>query len=353
MNDPPTHDETVERGFNPMPPTMMQRRLASPAPTFGTQYGAPGPVPAHYGGASGYDYGTMDQYGQYNQQSSATSAHPMYNQPNSAYGQSPFSPVTSPYNGGQTADLARQPSSATQLSRQPSAGPNLYLQDDAQYATYHNQGQTEYADLDRSSVTPYQAAQYAEISKQLNADVPLSMGTPAFNEHNMEAPPPVPGKDTNSPFADPIPAVLLAGGSSADAAVHPGPSMDSDAQNLNDFPAPPSPAHSLNHQRIDSTPPMLPEIHVESRPQSYDFPASVRGSGVGSGYPSGVTKDFLKSPLGSQFPATPSPLASSFGIPTPPAAAMSFPMSTAREVKPAENKRPETIYDDEDAYAGI
>ncbi|KAF5379522.1 hypothetical protein D9615_006500 [Tricholomella constricta] len=359
MNDPPTHDETVERGFNPRPPTMIERRLASPAPTFGTQYGAPAPFGGNeYGGN---EYGNMDQYGQYqtfapgqlmNNMSpiSATSAHPTY--PNAAYGQSPFSPIGSPvsemapgYEGGQPGVLTRQPSAN---------GANGYPQDDAaQYATYPNQAnlpvQNEYVDLDRSSVTPYQAAQYAEISKQLNTEVPAGLDTPAVNNmiHTSNEAPPVPTNDINSPFADPIPAALLP----AAAAQVPRHSTDSVSHELNDFPIPPSPAHNSS-PRIDSTPPMLPEIHVESRVASYDFPNAVRSH---------------------QFPATPSPLASSFGIATPSAAATSFPAAepapaaapaavpaAAPAAAPArapaatdEKKRPDTIYDDDDAYGGF
>ncbi|KAF8075207.1 hypothetical protein FPV67DRAFT_620659 [Lyophyllum atratum] len=369
MNDPPTHNETVERGYNPRPPTMIERRLASPAPTFGTQYGAPGP----YEAARGNEYGNMDQYGQYqsygpgqmNNMSppvSATSAHPMYL--DQAYGQSPFSPMGSPvsamgpgYDGSQAAILTRQPSSATQLSRNNSAGANGYRQDDstqfANYPNYPNQhlsAQNEYVDLNRSSVTPYQAAQYAEISMRLNTDIPEGLDTPAVNQFvrsSNEGAPPVPANDHSSPFADPVlPASLLAGsGRGAER-----PSPDSVSRDLDEFPAPPSPAHS---SRVDSAPPMLPEIYVESRTPSYDFPASAHGSSVASGYPSGVAKDFSKSPLGSQFPATPSPMASSFGVATPPPAATSFPgAAPAAEVK-SEKKRPDTVYDDEDAYGGF
>ncbi|GLB41574.1 hypothetical protein LshimejAT787_1001740 [Lyophyllum shimeji] len=363
MNDPPTHDETVERGFNPRPPTMIQRKLASPAPTFGTQYGAPGP----YGALDGAEYGNMDQYGQYqsfapgqviNAMSppvSATSAHPMYHNP--AYGQSPFSPIGSPvsamgpgYDGGPAPVLTRQPSSATQPSRQLSAG-SVHGQPYPDQANLS--APNEYVDLDRSSVTPFQAAQYAEISQRLNTPVPAGLDTPAvaqFVQSGNGGAPPVPANDSSSPFADPvpfIPAALLAGGGAA-ANTRP-TSADSVTQALDNFPAPPSPAHST---RVDLAPPMLPEIKLESRVASYDFPTSVRESPLDN-----VTKDFMKSPLGSQFPATPSPLASSFEIASPPAAATSYPAAPVPEVKAEakqeQKKRPDTVYDDDDAYGGI
>ncbi|KAG6909797.1 hypothetical protein DXG01_015290 [Tephrocybe rancida] len=366
MDDPPTHDETVERGFNPRPPTMIERRLASPAPTFGTQYGAPGPA----AGSNDYDYNQYQAYGP-SQMRSPNSAHPMFSDPaypspaypHQPYGQSPFSPIGSPvgmnpYEGSQQSPvLTRQPSNATQLSRAPSSnGPNGYPSEDPHYGGYPipaAQNQNEYVDLDRSSVTPYQAAQYAEISQKLHTEVPTGLDTPAvtaFIQNQNNQAPPLPAESRTpspSPFSDPAPGQLPYPGE-----VTPRPSTD-----LDDFPAPPSPAHS-GSSRVNSIPPTLPEIYVDSRPSSYDFPASVRGSDIASGFPSGVTKDYLKSPLGNHFPSTPSPLASSFGIPTPPAAATSFP-----EVAPPTprlsktevpvTKRPETVYDDDDAYGGI
>ncbi|KAG5643061.1 hypothetical protein DXG03_001618 [Asterophora parasitica] len=400
INDPPTHDDTVQRGYNPRPPSMIERKqLASPAPTFGAQYGAPGPYRN--------EYNDMEQYGQYqsfapgqmmNNMSpiSATSPHPMY--PSVAYGQSPFSPMGSPvsemgpgYEGGQPGFSTRQPSS---LSRQPSPnGMDGYPQDDAQYATHPSQShlgvQNDYVDLARSSVSPYQAAQYAEISKQLHTDVPAGLDTPAVNMFlNPSSDGAVPTNDSTSPFADPalpavpaallsggaatavgpaLPAALLSGGAAAAAASR--PSTDSVTREINEFPAPPSPAHTLR-SRIDSTPPMLPEIHV--------------------GEPR------VASPRAQQFPPSPSPLASSFGFPTPPAAATSFPPAllvssaipptapavpaaivpapaaiapaapaatmleaaaaaapVARAPAAEEKKRPDTIYDDDDVYAGI
>ncbi|KAG6817323.1 hypothetical protein H0H87_010340 [Tephrocybe sp. NHM501043] len=367
MDDPPTHDETVERGFNPRPPTMIERRLASPAPTFGTQYGAPGPAL----GLNDYDYNQYQAYGPA-QLRSSMSATPMLNDsaypnpayPQPAYGQSPFSPIGSPvsaaganpYDGSQQAAiLTRQPSNTTQLSRSPSAnGPNGYPSEDPHYGGYPVPGQNDYIDLDRSSVSPYQAAQYAEISQKLNTDVPSGLDTPVVNEliqnqvSNVQAPP-VPVKSRTpspSPFSDPAPGTLP----------YPGDVTPRASTNLDDFPAPPSPSHS-SRSRVESIPPTLPEIHVESRPSSYDFPASVRGSETPSSFPSGVTKDYTKSPLGNQFPATPSPLASSFAIPSSPPAVANLqesPPPTPRLNKtetPA--KRPDTVYDDDDAYGGI
>lgn len=66
------------------------------------------------------------------------------------------------------SQLARQPSSATYLSRQPTA---------AGYAM-PNDPQAHYVNLDRSSVTPFQAAQYADISRQLGGNPPMAPPEP-------------------------------------------------------------------------------------------------------------------------------------------------------------------------------
>ncbi|KAG6846250.1 hypothetical protein H0H93_015050 [Arthromyces matolae] len=162
-----------------------------------------------------------------------------------------------------------------------------------------------------------------------------------------------------SPFADP--EIAPAGALPIPGEATPRPSTDSVARAIDEFPVPPSPAHS----RIDSNPPMLPEIQLDSRPASYDFPASVRGSGFASGIPVSVTKDYSRSPLANGFPLTPSPLASSFAITSPPPASTEFPTAAAAaadsppptprldKTQEAPKKRPDTVYDDEDAYGGI
>jgi len=86
--------------------------------------------------------------------------------PYGGYGQqSGYGPgqVVQPYGYAPREDpsqLIRQPSNATYLSRQPTtAGYGI-----------PNDPQAHYVDLDRSSVTPFQAAQYADISRQLGGD---------------------------------------------------------------------------------------------------------------------------------------------------------------------------------------
>lgn len=444
MDDPPTHADTVDRGYNPRPPTMIERRMvgnSSPAPTFGTQYGAPAP-----GYGDGYAYGIQPGQVMYNPSMSpppqtATSANPLFAYPQTAFSPmaSPVSSTVGPYNSAynENGDLVRQPSNAQSLTRQPSApglgrqpsmassNPQLYRQpsqaahmpmpERPQYNAEPYPPHNDYIDLSRSSVSPYQAAQYAEISRRLNTEVPGGLDTPAVNqfvdekmrtvfEDGETSPPPPPEKDAferdESPFVDPTeesepvhesPKAQVAPqqmpAPQFEAQQGKGEGHDDRESTSFQFPAPPSPTHN----RIDSTPPMLPEIHISS---GYDFPSSP--SPVHSGFPSGVSSSAYGDSQyagANRFPVTPSPLASSFVLPAPPPAAAgksSFPgtpversfhtSTTPPPTKPSftvpepssatavvevhtptlrqgEGKRPNSVYtvygDEEDAYGGF
>lgn len=375
MNEPPSHEDVVARGFTPRPPSMIERRFASPAPTFGTKYGVPGPNSSDgYNGHNGNgNYGQAvnnynrshngpnNDYGHAVNEVLPTSGNLLFSP--GTYGESPFSPASpvSAYDeyGHPVANnpyLTRQPSADANINRQLStaAASDRSRPPIAQYANYPQSttnngapptGDSDYVDLSRSSVTPFQAAQYAEISRELNSQVPSGLDTPAamvefekgqakmdtlpeYDEDN--APPPIPEKDHlkahpapgTSPFSDPTDG-------------------DDDGQEIEippvhtknfEFPAPPSPVHAAaSRYRIDSTPPMLPEIKLGIRDSGSNFSTSV------SGFP--VTP----SPLGSGFPMTPSPLASSF-----PASGSGPSLAPG-----AEKRRPETVYDPEDAYGGM
>jgi hypothetical protein len=236
-----------------------------------------------------------------------------------------------------------------------------------------------YLDLERTSVTPFQAAQYVEISKHLNTEVPKGLDTPAVDEFVQEKMttknedlPPLPPKD---PFSD----ADAVSASSAASPKNETPVEEQEAlpvvQDLS-FPSPPSPVRSVSRYRVDSSPPMLPEIHVQSRvsvasayfsdapgPRNSSYSAV---SPLSLGFPSGQTLMVNSdSPMGNRFPVTPSPLASSFTVPSPPAGQSTFPATptaaqTAFPVAPAtprpDAKKRETIYtvyDPEDAYGGI
>jgi hypothetical protein len=129
---------------------------------------------------------------------------------------------------------------------------------------------------------------------------------------------------------------------------------------------------------LGSSPPILPEINIQARVSaapSYDFPASVHDNTanptpLSATFPNGAAAGaggglFADNAFMNNFPVTPSPLASSFALPSPPAAKKSFdsevhlgPSPLHQEVSPtaassATKPRPETVYDPEDAYGGI
>jgi len=359
---------------------MIERHLASPAPTFGTQYGHPGPVYNEYAGehaqnGAGYGASNFQSFapGQVFTMNngapspiSAASAHPMYANP--AYGQPSFSPPGQ-YAGPEYHEqgqpsvgvaaypvLTRQGTGSSQTSEHRRLPTPTNIQRESAPAN-------DYVDLDRSSVSPYQAEQYQEISRRLNTEVPAGLPTA---EIEKDLPPP-PG---TSPFADPTSAPPSPGGQYAidrrNLERRP-VSGESLASQTLEFPVPPSPAHTVSSRyRVDSTPPTLPEILVESRVSVGAYPMK-RDSGIMN---SGLTPG-----QGSRFPTTPSPLASSFAMSSPPPSGeSSFPNDAAAAPSPLDNevsapeaaaskeenpnvkkKRATTysVYDAEDAYGGI
>ena len=347
------------------PPTMIEQKLAN-APA---SYGAPS-MPSHpYGGyGRGYEQGGF-QPGQIVQPYSpatANSANPFFN----AYGESPMgSPVSvAPYDSQYDAYgnvIARQPSngSSAVLSRHTSATSKAVPEPPTG-------ADGQYVDMSRSSVTPYQAAQYVEISRQLNTTPPQALPPLSavnedaeFDHHyqthavqdttqpldlqaqqqvlfeasqHLGVPQPTPRESSfpESPFADPTMA--------AEQAQH----IPRRASEESLPPMPPAPAFmSEQRERITSIPPTLPEIHLQERafsPVTADFPIA----------PSSVRPE-------------PSPFAASFDIPSPPPDAH-FPAAVPAPAAPAPAvraqvgasgaKRPDTVYtlyDDDDAYGGM
>ncbi|KAI0676140.1 hypothetical protein C8Q78DRAFT_371007 [Trametes maxima] len=365
---PVSRSMTFNRGSNnnsPRPPTMIERKMGStpgpyPMPT--------APHPYGYAGAyaqPSFAPGQVMTPGPYTP-TTVNSANPFF----APYGESPISsPVSvAPYDSAYNSEgqlITRQPSVASTavLSRQPSSAVTP--------AAPAPSTEVEYVDLNRSSVTPFQAAQYAEISRHLNTAPPHALSAsevaevaeelaehdePAllppkkiveplelqpsisFDEprHLAVAPTPREHAFPESPFADPTMSFH-------EEQVQHVPQRDS-------LPQPPSPAFS-NSSRVTSQPPTLPEIHIQQRPfspVSLDFPIA----------PSTPRPD-------------PSPLASSFTMPSPPPnahfpdaitaeppaapAPTAVPREPAPKVTPA-SKRPDTVYtlyDEEDAYGGM
>lgn len=278
---------------------------------------------------------------------------------------SPISPVRQGSLGPNTPSRQNSTASNVPLSLQP-GGAGFLTRQPSMTATAAQLDipETDYVDLNRSSVSPFQAAQYAEISDRLQTEPPMPLPTPlvaaAADEIIMKEDVVVPsvteprplnvstaGK-VMSPVTSPVTSPVL--GSAPGAFVmspveEPGPSPFSDPQpephsapivNPDDLPRPPSPAYS-SKSRIDSTPPKLPEF---------------------SG------KDSLFSPVTLEFPPSPaahgpSPLSASVEQAEEthvPETKPSAPAPVRRATKDTPAARPPstyTVYDDDDAYAGI
>ena len=202
-----------------------------------------------------------------------------------------------------------------------------------------------YVDLSRSSVSPFQAAQYAEISSKLHALPPKPLPSPevaAVAQEILSKPGPV---VNNVPEPRPLnvaPAQLVSDTESPRESY--GTVMDDDEDFLVPDPSFPGKA------RVDSTPPTLPEIMLPRRsfsPVSLNFPTD-RSSGHASPSPL-VTSFTVSSQLPEAHPA---------GAPAPSKLSMSESAAPAMRLQQAEApaKRPDTVYtlyEDEDAYAAI
>jgi len=208
-------------GYNPRPPTMIERHIANgtPVSSMGSTNGYGYPQQVDYNVqyvASGYNSPGF-QPGQVLSPHSATPFYSPYGEPMSV----PPSPIGNPYDN--RGDLSRQPSQATYLSRQPSTANNLIPTGDGSH----------YVDLSRSSVTPFQAEQYEEIHRRLDAPAMGAVSEEGHHEPNQ------------SPFNDP--------------AAHHGIT-------------PPSPA------RINSVPPSLPAFSATPMsPVNVEFQGGAKG----------------------------------------------------------------------------
>ena len=280
LSDPPTHADTVERGFNPRPPTMIERKLANTPPAspqmqqqFNHMY-APtlehGQQQYQYGPASGY--GHPDAYltpsfvpGQVLANASPaptpTSAQPLFS--TMQQGPSPFSPVASPIAPLDTSRESpiRQASNEQVLKRQSSGNVSERR---SLAGTVTGTPEAHYLDLSRSSVSPFQAAQYAAISRTLDEfplpepfkmeERPSIHVERSFEQSSVPVPPSTDGPSTVIQAASPnILPVADAPASAPEAEEHAAPS--SNGHDITDTP----------HPRVDSTPPVLPEIGMHQR----------------------------------------------------------------------------------------
>ena len=197
-----------------------------------------------------------------------------------------------------------------------------------------------YSNLSRSSVTPFQAAQYAEITEKLGTPMSSVLGAvpeerQAIASDNMAIPDSSTlGENMHTEFVD----------SAAVQQPIDSPSYESD----DEFPLP---SPNFQQTRIPSLPPTLPEISVPQRSFSpvssleFPVPLSVHNS------PSPFSAEFsdVRGPPPAESNYKSSPLATSMQV-----QASVIPREPNTEAAP-DNRRDTvyTLYDEEDAYGGI
>lgn len=371
-------------GHGPRPPTMFERHHQNI-----TAFGVPPPngyqppmrsysAPNAYNDLSAVQPPPSFVPGMYMPSSTASQAPPaQYANVSPFYNPSIQSPVGSPATvtsyGGAAFDaqgdgVVRAPSNAaaSMLSRNNSLQQSQY------------RAESDYADLTRASVTPFQAAQYEAISRQLNIPPPKPLHQVTEAEEEEEArravrdslPLPFPDEPTARPSTEASPFADPHVGSSVQDTNHAAADED-DGQVNSTIPsmlvpgATPSP-------RITSQPPSLPEIRMMSgsfSPVAYSFPVTPSPRKGSFDIHSGRASPKVDLPPLS--PVTTSPRRAQFveglearahdGHETP--VEIDFvaddKSSAKTEAKPesakmnASPKRPETVYDDEDAYGGI
>ncbi|KZT07209.1 uncharacterized protein LAESUDRAFT_758622 [Laetiporus sulphureus 93-53] len=281
-------------------------------------------------------------------------------------------------------NLYRQPSdlAAELVARRLSAGAAQLLarQSNNGNGAVDAAGDAQYVDLSRSSVSPFQAAQYSEISRQLNIpspapaytatpsndkiviqNLPLSLQSGAVARNsalsaasNDKQLPSQPTTPRESPFADTaaVQDVYVHSSSAHDGDMLDPPDSPHKRDSFGPLPLPDFEAYT----RVASTPPSLPEIQVQQR--AFSPVANV-------------------SPVKASFtvpaPPKPSPLGTFYALPSPPPEAHVVPVAaptaspdSAADVSmnapaaPAtveQNgvQRPENVYthSNKDAYTGV
>jgi len=221
--------------------------------------------------------------------------------------------------------------------------------------------ENDYMDVTRASVTPYQAEQYAAISRQLNiAPVPLPQ---LSEEHGAGEDAHMPVTVTNgnqpmeSPFTDPQENVAHYQSSRPSSEFH-----EHNYYGQTDEPVP----------RVPSIAPVLPDIQLQQRafsPMSFPVSPSPMRATFGA---DAITPPAARPDLPPLSPVSSSPRRAQFvqnetrahdGRETPVEIGfVESPASTSQAthqqtVVPAttstEKKRPDTFYDDDDAYGGF
>lgn len=356
------------RGFNPRPPTMIERHMAG---NYDSQGVPPMPSLQQYHNVGNY---TSGGYGNEYDNSQAPSFGPgQVMSPTPGF--SPYSPQSA-YD--QQGEIIRHPSNVGtvytahsqtgQLNRHASNGGAL----SNPYAS--GTDPAHYVDLDRSSVTPFQAAQYAEISRKLNTAPPVGLGAVQEGEDepasaaihyadgagtaHLSIPVEHGIANPESPFADPHAQVAQI------LAKHQSQTLEREEQDILVPPraitddaipgSPGSPVYSLHPpERVLSTPPKLPEIRVgaEERafsPTSYDFPQtpSMRPSPFVSPFNNGHFAQEQDASLTGMAVSTDTPDPS----PGPAAVTVGKREPKTNAARPVSSH---TVYDEADVYGGI
>jgi hypothetical protein len=332
---------------SPRPPTMIERHLNSTPSSLSRQPTMPN-MYSNNGYGNGYN---ATEYGQSSFYPgdivTPTSANPFIspysqdvmaspvssNVPDYHVPPQPASPAVPPL--ALTRRSSSNTSQAAAVVRQNSipGGPHSPM------VTSPKNTNSHYVELSRSSVTPSQGMQYAEIAEQLHAPVSSVLAAVPEGPHGD-----APGNRILNPQSD-LPR---------EDAPKESPFADSvvDASRELDIEVPLPTPIMFQQPRISSTPPTLPEIRVPERSFSpvasleLPVPLSARES------PSPFSVEFsdVRSPPPAGLKFTSSPLATS----TPAQAEHTIPREPKAEAETP--KRPDTVYtlyDEDDAYGGF
>jgi hypothetical protein len=337
---------------SPRPPTMIERHL-NRAPTMPT-YEAPPNMYSNDGYGAGYG---ATQYGQPSFSPgdvvSPTSANAFISPYARDVMTSPVSSNVPDYHDLPSPVSPAVPPSA--LTRQPSSGMGqaAVVRSNSVTGGSHSPMDTSptdphYVDLSRSTLTPFQAAQYAEITEKLRTPMesvmvptPVVPRDDASSNRTLVPHTDLPPQDqdqkalTDSPFADPN-------------TNH----TDDGASHEQDIEVPlPTPV-MLEHTRITSTPPMLPEIQVPERSfspvASFEFPVPLSARETPSPFSLEFADARTPPPAGLKYKN--SPLATSSPTQAQPTV---IPHESKTGAQSSKRDSVHTLYDEEDAYGGI
>ena len=336
---------------SPRPPTMIERHLNN-SPSMLSRQPQPNMYPNN-GYATGY--GAM-QYGQPSfspgDVMSPTSANPFISPYARDVMTSPVSSVPDYHDPPSPASPTLPPPA---LTREPSSGMDqaAVVRQNSVTSGPHSPvvsapdaSDPHYVDLSRSSVTPFQAAQYADITEKLRTPmssvmVPTPDG-PRVNAPNVQIltpqadlPPQEQKAPTESPFADP--------GTQQ-------PDVDASHELDTEVPLPTPVLY--DNMRISSTPPTMPEIHVPERSfspvASLEFPVPLSARETPS--PFSVEFSDTRTPPPAGLKHKSSPLANSSPTQAQPTV---IPHEAKADAEPGRRDTVYTLYDEEDAYGGI